>query len=190
MNIEYLIEEENRVALESLNAYSDVIRNTENIIALLNQIVYIQNEQATAFYCLNKNSQHGLYQCLLSLLRRHDVQAQLMLRHAMETACLAVYSLHNTSLENYIVNDEFGSKPVKPIKDKAYNWIHKHYPEMSDKLKVAKSLINDFYAHGNLFASLISLTRRNDGVDIIDYFDRKRDVITQTAQIWKVGYIA
>lgn len=181
-----LAEQENQIAHEFLLNNYDLIRNTEELIELLTDVSEICNSDALPFYFLNGQMQSGLIQYQLSILRRHGVQAQLMLRYSIETACLAAYSLHHPDVGHYLVNDEIGSKPVRKVTDKVYKWLEKQYPDHSKRLKMVKNRINDYYAHGNLFASMLTLDRETY---TYSYFDRD-DVLLVQSYIWELGQIA
>lgn len=164
----------------------DLIRNTEEIAKLLENVVDVCDEKAVAFYSLKNEVQIGLIQCLLSYLRNHQVQAKLMLRYSVETACLCAYSLHHTNIGNFLINDEIGAKPVSNTSKKVYKWLNREYPTHAEKLQNVKNMINYYFAHGNLFASLLTLDKENYSYN---YFDRD-DILMKQSHIWEVGFVA
>lgn len=182
-----LIDQENYISYSSIIDCGSIVRNTELLIGILSKCVEIKDQDATAFFFLHKQVQNGLYQCFLSSLRKHEIQAKLMLRHSIETACLSTYSLHNINLESYLIKDEFGAKPTN-INKKVYAWLDKNYSEQSFLLKMVKNQINEYYAHGNMFASLRTRTDRNALKDI-DFFDKK-DLLLDRSYLWQIGYVA
>jgi hypothetical protein len=181
-----LAEQENQIVQEFIDNNQALIRNTEEIIGLLENIAEIHNRKAMPFYLLNAQVHSSLSLCLLSTLRDHQVQAQLMLRFSLEAACLAAYSLHHTQIENFIVTDSIGAKPVPEIKHKVYKWLKQSYQAESEHLHRVKKQINEYYAHGNLFASLLTIDKQTH---VNNYFDRADELIKQS-HIWELGNIA
>ena len=100
MNAIMLLEEENIIAKNFIAQCGELVQNTEDLILILEDAVEITSAEAAEFYYFNKQTQNGLLQCLISILLRHEVQAQLLLRHAIETAILGSYSLHVTTMSN------------------------------------------------------------------------------------------
>lgn len=186
INIGTLIKQEQKVIESSLEEYRSLVTNTDNLINILKDIVKIKNREAAAYYFLVNQLQNGLYQCLLSMLRRHEVQAQLILRHSVEIACLTIYSLHNTKIEKFITKDNIGAKPVQNVLKESYKWLDKKYSQESKQLKLLKDQINEYYAHGNMFNSFKTV---NINKKSIDFFDKK-DTLMEKIFIWKIGFVA
>ncbi len=188
ININSLLEKENQIARNNQRKYKNLIDNTDKIIRLLPEIVEINNRKAAVFYFLFNQVHNGLNLSLLSILRRHEVQSQFVLRHTIETSCLAVYSLHNTNKEDFMKNDNIGAKPVKNVEKKSYKWLNENYPRQSERLKLVKDQINGYYAHGNLFNSFKTINNK-DGIKMLGFFDKKDKLFEQTL-IWKIGYVS
>lgn len=186
MDIKELIKIENEIIEESISESEELITNSYNLVKLLSKIANVKNTDASAFFFLHRQVQNGLFQSLLSILRRHEIQAQIMLRHSIETACLSVYSLENTNTNDYIVLDDIAAKPVKGVERKAYNYLDKEFHEESKKLKAIKDNINQYFAHGNMFSSFKTFSKE---LQKIDYFDKKDSLLERTF-IWQIGYVA
>jgi hypothetical protein len=186
MMIYDLAEQENAIVYEFILQNQELVRNTEELIELLVNVAEIRKGDAMAYYFLHGQVKNALSQCLLSILRDHEVQAQLMLRYSIETACLAAYSLHYTRIENFMVNDEIGAKPVQKIKEKAHKWLSQRYPDHSKNLQRLKNNVNEYYAHGNLFAAMLKLDKSTYSYS---YFDRD-DALIKQSHVWEAGYVA
>lgn len=94
---------------------------------------------------------------VLSILRRHDIQACLMLRHALESICLAAYAI--SFCEPITSESEF----VNNFKDtkKAYIRIEKEFPKRSESIKKIKEKINENFSHANIKTSAANLTEKD-----------------------------
>jgi len=90
---------------------------------------------------------------VLSTLRRHDIQACMMLRHALESSCLAAYALSSQPVTN---EDEAISEYGHP-ENKSYAWIKKEFPTQSENIKQIKGKINKNFAHANIKTSATNL---------------------------------
>ncbi|WP_346898806.1 hypothetical protein [Clostridium sp. UBA7503] len=145
MDIRELIKMENEIIEESILESEELITNSYNLVKLLSQIADGKNIDASVFLFLHRQVQNSLFQNLLSILRRHEIQAQIMLRHSIEMACLSVYSLENANTNDYIVIDDIAAKPVKGIERKAYKYLDKEFHEESKKLKAIKDNINQYF---------------------------------------------
>lgn len=117
------------------------------------------------FFHFFNHASNCFYLSVLSFLRRHSVQANMILRQAIESSALAAYSIVNTNLEDFGEIKLIGEKkclyPKENIKNKAYDWLKSNYQIYSDVLKICKDNINKFISHAN-----ISVTESNIRADI------------------------
>ncbi|ETT65459.1 hypothetical protein C173_20566 [Paenibacillus sp. FSL R7-277] len=175
------IHKEEMVLQDSLKKSQDLISNINELLVLLSDIVIFEDKKAGSFFLLSNQVKNDLYLCLLSALRGHETQSKLMKRQAIEKACLAAYSLVEPNIEKFLGQDEDGAKPIKAALVNSFKYVEKEFPSHSQKLKQIKDMINNFYAHWNMFNSL----SKEDHFGFID----SRDVVMQKAFLWEIGYL-
>ncbi|PAB61344.1 hypothetical protein [Anaeromicrobium sediminis] len=189
MHLEELINWEGKCLKNNMEKYIELINNSYNIISILSYISNIKTPKSLAYFTFNNQIRASLIQSLLALLRNHEVQSKLMLRHAIETGMLAAYSLIEPDIEKYLINEKDGARPVK-VMNKVYKFIENLFPDYSNRLKKVKDEINEFYAHGNLFNSFVTSPNR-ENIYGLAFFDRNRDDdFKLKIGIWQIGHIA
>ena len=153
-HINNLIALENDKVQEALNNYSGHLKVADGIINFLSRefLDTIRDENAI-FMAFFTQISVDLELAMLSTLRRHDIQACLMLRHALESACLAAYALFSKPVTN---KDEAISESGHP-ENKSYEWIEKEFPKQSENIKKIKGKINENFAHANITTSATNL---------------------------------
>jgi len=182
MNLGDYIHLEEVTLQESLQNNRDILTNVHELIMLLSDVVISEDKKAGSFYLLSSQVRNDLVLCLLSSLRRHETQSKLMKRQAIEKACLSTYSLVEPDIDKYLGQDENGAKPVQKTLDRAFKYIGKQFPSHSHRLKQIKDMINNFYAHGNMFNSLKK-------EEHFSFFD-EQDALIQRILYWEIGYLA
>jgi len=153
-HINHLIALENDKVQEALNNYSVYLTVADEIVYFLSRefVDTIKDENAI-FMSFFTQISTDLELAVLSTLRRHDIQACLMLRHALESACLAAYALFSKPVTN---EDEAISEYGHP-ENKAYKWIEKEFPKQSENIKKIKGKINENFSHANIKTSATNL---------------------------------
>jgi hypothetical protein len=96
------------------------------------------------------------YLAILNIIRRHSLVSNLLIRHAIESVVLFVYSMEHNNEEEYVIQKD--EKEILNFKenlltDKAYKHIELKYPKYSEKLEGYKETINVFYSHANIYSS-------------------------------------
>ncbi len=177
-----LAQYEAQILQESLQNNEDIIANVEDLITLLTDVVISDDERALSFYFLSSQVRNDLILCLLSSLRNHETQSKLMKRQAIEKACLTTYALIEPDIDEFLGHDENGAKPIVKTLQRSFKYIDVEFPDHSKRLKQTKDMINNFYAHGNMFISL-----RNE--EYYNFFD-KQDSFMQRTLIWEIGDLA
>lgn len=125
---------------------------------------------------------------ILSLMRKHTVQANLILRPIYETICYTSYAMYETDIEKYGDIDEEGILiPNKNIKDNIYTWLKKEFDNYSDFIQKTKNALNKFFMHPTLFSAFMHI---KDFPDENKYrglsFDDEDNVFITEAQL--VGF--
>lgn len=182
MDLSGIIHYEEFILQESLQNNRDILTNVEDLIILLSNVVISDDKKAASYYLLSSQVRNDLFLCLLSSLRSHETQSKLMKRQAIEKACLATYSLFEPDIDKFLGQDENGAKPIQKTLDRSFKFVSKQFPSHSFQLKQVKDMINNFYAHGNMFNSL----RKEEHFGFFD----KQDVLIQKTLLWEIGYLA
>lgn len=103
---------------------------------------------ALMFLTFHAQFHNALVLCLLSSVRKHNVQFHMMLRQALENGVLACYALFETNKDAFYKVNKYDIIEIdKNIKVKAYNWLEKNYKDRSDMIKHMKEYINELFAH-------------------------------------------
>lgn len=182
MQLRALIRRERQVLQESIQNNEDILDNAEELIALLSDAINSDDRRSFSFLILSNQVRNDLALCLLSSLRYHETQSKLMKRQAIEKACLATYALIELDIDKFLTHDENGSKPIQKTLDRSFKYVDREFPSHSFRLKQVKDMINNYYAHGNMFNSL----RKEE---LSGFFD-KHDALMQRTLIWEIGYLA
>lgn len=185
--IQQLFELENELVAEAYEKFGEVLVNTDNLIILAGDFVGTVKLEGWLFISFFSQVLNALHLSLMSLLRQHMSQAQMILRYAIESSCLACYALYNYNRSDYLELDSRGAAvPKKGISSKAYKWLERKYPTFSEQLKFRKNMINEHYAHGGLFPAMKNYKFLQTGDMQSSFFDKEDRQITE-AFIWQIG---
>ena len=126
--------------------------NAERAIVLVSQSISSYKADAVYFMAMLPQVENAMYLALLSIVRLHEIQCHLDLRHALESSVLASYLLHETYFENTYKIDAVGALDLeydKKLKKSIYKWIEETYPTISEKIKWYKDQINNYSSHSS-----------------------------------------
>jgi len=136
------------------------------------------NRQVFASYLADLKKHQTL--ALLSIVRRHHVQAMMDFRQVLETASNAAYALAHPDAE-YADPDTGLILEPKPISNRSYEWIAREFPLHSNDLKGAKDGLNATDAHSNLVnSSRIFDADVDGGLFETAFFDKDDVHVTKT----------
>ena len=190
MSIIKISELEHKMVHDASKDYGEYWVYANEAIHLLQNFVDGVAIEAQAFSIFLSQIQKSSTLAVLSTLRRHDVQALIMIRHLSESTVLAAYSLVEYELNKYIYTSKNGyAMEKKDIKKRAYKWIEKEYPDISKRIKLAKDQINDLYAHANLLSAFTNYKISEENNIVLEFFDKKDDVFTKQ-RLWWIGNIS
>lgn len=181
----------NEILLDTIAKNSRLTIHGNDIIFFLNDFYEEIRPEAIHFLAFLTQLRKSLVLSLLSLLRRHENQAQLMMRLAIESISKAGYTLTVTD-DKEVVNchDDDTMSEAKGFQKKAYDWIETTYPRHSEKLKYFKNLINYHYSHSNIFSAASDWSPTiGDGGIYSPFFD-KEDQLLIDAGLWQLANIA
>lgn len=175
-----LSEQENILIKESEKLYGDYyLTNNERLSYFHIFISKKVEDEATIFVSFLGSILSNLTMTFLSILRRHENQANLMLRHVLESVVLSCYSLHKPDYNEFVEKDKNREyEDLQNVKNKAYSWFGENYKIPSDKIKDLKNSINKRHSHSNLgntfFNVLLDHTARQTQI----FFFDNRDINT------------
>src|SRR3989339_1493840 len=189
-NLIKLSTDENAFVTSAEKDYGEIYVNANSFVNLLWHFIGNNvHPHAWMFMMFMSQVKKSMTLALLSFIRRHDVQGHLMLRHALESAVFACYSLNNPDSEEFGKINEKGSVDLSDKgKENAYKWIEDNYERYSKIIEIKKKRINKLYAHSNIMTSHSNFKVTEQQV-INSYFDFLEVHITK-AWIWNVANIS
>ncbi len=182
---------ENEILLDTIAKNSRLAIHANDIIFFLNDFYEGIRPEAIHFLAFLTQLRKSLVLSLLSLLRRHENQAQLMMRLAIESISKTGYALTVTD-DKEVVNyhDDGTMSEAKGFQKKAYDWIETTYPRHSEKLQYFKNLINYLYSHSNIFSAASGWSPTIGDGEIYSPFFDKEDQLLMDAGLWQLANIA
>lgn len=91
---------------------------------------------------------------LLSVVRRHKVQAMMDLRQVLEAGTAAAFAIANPQNEHFFEVDQDNIiTSHQELAVKRYRWLEQNYKAGSDAIKAKKDLINNQQAHANIVST-------------------------------------
>lgn len=154
IDLNWIIEEENNLTYRAKLDLGDNYQLTLDLLKQLQGIksFSIHNEVAHFF---ETQIIKDFHLAALNLIRRHSIEANFGIRHALESLSLFVYFMEHKSEKEYVFErDEnhiidFDHK----LLGKAFSHIEKRYPLFSKEIEMYRSSINALYSHSNIFSS-------------------------------------
>lgn len=146
-------------------------------------------KKAWIFISFLSNIQKSLTLSLLSTIRGHDAQSQMMLRQSLESSVLASYALYETNSDEFGTIDPKGALQMdEKVFDKARKWLEGNYKEYSEKIKFMKDTINTNAAHSNILVAMKNVDFKDITIEA-SFFDKPDKLITES-QLWWIGNIS
>jgi hypothetical protein len=171
--IEELSKTEHTMVSSASENYGRFYNHAEEILKFLFAFIKSVDASAEVFIIFLSQIQKSLSLSTLSTVRQHDVQAQMMLRHALESAVLASYSLYERDIKKFADTNEQGYLfEIPGIKDKAYKWLEANYKTHNDKIRFMKTqVINKSTAHANIVSAFNNYDFEEQESIKITFFD-------------------
>ncbi|MDD2218393.1 MAG: hypothetical protein PHW03_07205 [Eubacteriales bacterium] len=154
-NIQDISEMENALVISAPATYGKYFDNAYALVSFV-QGFYggsVATSKWIFLYFFNQ-LYNSLLLALLSTVRRHDVQAIMMLRQSLESVVFACYAAYNYKPEEFGEVLEDGTLDAKKLHKKAYPWFESKYASHSVVIKSYKHKINEHYAHSNILLTL------------------------------------
>lgn len=187
VNIFQISEEENRLIQLSESRYGKIFKDAHETIIYSWEVIDSYEESAWIFHSFITQVNKAFNLSLLSIVRRHDIQSQMNLRHALESSALACYALCKPQQDEFIYKDDNNIIRERKVKKSAYDWLDKNYPHHSEKIKFFKDNINNLFAHSNLITALSNVDNSNDSFTAM-YFDNSSDILIKI-RLWIIANI-
>jgi hypothetical protein len=148
----------------------------------------IQADRTVFIRCLALMKKHFTL-AVVSIARRHHVQAMMNLRQVIEAASNAAYAL-GTPAADYVEPVTGLAMDSKEVSKRSYAWLDANYPTMSDDLKGIKDHLNDTSSHFNLVQSgRIVGDEPKNGVWETGFFDEEDDHLSHI-DLWSITHAA
>lgn len=187
--IEDLSNAENEIVKKAHEDYGAVFDNANDLVSLTWDFLSNVDPKAWIFISFLSQVQISLSLALLSAIRKHGVQTDMMLRYALESAVLACYGLYNPNMNEFVRTDSDGVEhPNDKVRSKAYGWIEQRYKTYSGKIKYMKDVINASFAHANIFLTPSNFDFLESEVKV-SFFD-KDDELTTKQRLWVIANIS
>lgn len=188
--IEYLSLTENKLVINAQRQYGHIFDNARNLVSLIWNFPKEVKREGWIFISFLSQVQKFLTLSLLSTIRMHDVQTNMMLRQVLESGVLACYALYNTKLESfgYINNSTGLVHENTKATETAYKWLENNYKTYSDKIKYMKGKINELFAHSNMINTTNNFEFKDSEMTVL-FFDKPHDIITQQ-RLWWIANIS
>jgi hypothetical protein len=190
-SVDLAIEEARRVEKASIE-YGDFFLTAQDCIKLL----WAFNKQTHAnrwiFLNLLSQVQKSMNLALLSAARGHNIQTNMMLRYALESMAVALYSMEFTEQKYFgtIQQDgTFKTADTKKALSASYNWLESKFPKYNKSMKISKDAINAYSAHGNIIPTFFNTTFKTDGKVSISFFDKDEDKAYTKLSFWWISDI-
>lgn len=153
---------------------SEYYETSLNALRLTKCIKSIESKGYIFFHFFNHAS-NSFHLSIISTLRKHAVQANMMLRQALESSVLAAYSISNTKPEDFgeLEDGEF-LNPIEKVKIDAYKWIKNNYKSYSDYIKESKDEINKLFSHSNIVITETNIKIQENKISALK-FDSEAD---------------
>lgn len=194
--IEEISDAEHGFIIDAEKDHGNYFTNVYGFINLLWEFITEPNPDAyILFLPFISQVRISMYLSLLSTIRRHDIQAMMMLRHALEASVLASYSLYNTNIDDFCETFDGLLSIRENIKSKAYSWIDTNFNEHSEKIRFFKGYINKDYAHANITHGFLNTDFSTDTTITMHLFDANNEDMEHynimiKQRLWLIGNIA
>lgn len=186
VDISYLTNIENELINKAHKNYGQIFDNSYNTISFIWNFIKKADPSAWIFISFLSQVLKSLTLALLSAIRKHAIQSYLMLRNALESGALACYGLTTFKPDEFVNIDSKGiAHEKKKLKQKAYSWLNKNYPDSAKNLKHEKDIINKVFAHSSIIQTSwnYELSNLEMSVSFLD----KDDELLEKQRLWAIA---
>lgn len=183
-----LADEENVMLAAAEKEYGAFWKNAIEYNGLLNSFFKEVAPNAMFFVMFMSQVRKHHTLALLSIARRHHVQAHMDFRQTIEATTSAVYGLAHHENEDFVTSGADGTiDDVDPTKK--YHWLNENFKSHSDFLKNQKNTINKGPAHSSTTYAFLNFDFKKDVGFATPFFD-KDDVFLTQMDLWFAGNLA
>jgi len=159
-------DEENELVKQANRNYGEFYENAYQLVTLFCNFAQ-PTQKNDAFVVFLLLARRSISLALISILRKHDVQCQLMLRQFLEASILTAFALEVKTIEVFGEQTEKGLLEINEnVKGRAYKWIDENYKNISQKTFNMKSVINKHVSHPNLVSASMNSSNLDSIYDI------------------------
>ena len=182
-----LIKEESKLVLEAENKYKEYWNNAIEFNYLLNNFIKEAKPEAMFFMLFYSQIKKHHTLAILSIVRKHSIQAYMNMRQVIESTIGAIYGFHFKDREDFVDKLEDGTiKEKTSFKKGKYKLIQEKYEKHSYFFKNQKKFINEGPAHSNLIYAFQNFEFSKDKGFSNLIFD-KDDKLMAELILWFVG---
>jgi len=186
IEIKLLSKIEHDAILNAAAIYGDSFANAHDLIIFCWSFIATIKHEAFVFTLFIGQFQKSINLCLMSALRNHEIQFNMMLRYALESAAIACYSLYNPNQSDYSSTNDNGCLIISGnVKSKAYKWLDENCSKFSNSMKSIKKTINESFAHSSVLGASNNISFDGEKYGST-YFDEPNKLMTQH-HLWWVG---
>jgi hypothetical protein len=186
MDLASLIEEEASILADTRSGHEEYCTFSENAVGLTEDLMLIANYENTYvnFVTFLWHTHVSLALALLSALRGHQAQTEVMMRQSIEAGVMAAFAL------GHLGEDWLSSGDVEKLRPHAYSWLESCYPTHSRTIKKIKDRINEDWAHPTMFSAFKTWHFASDHEPgHLSYFDFRDDSWIRL-NLWRIGDMA
>lgn len=180
--------EEHKMLLRAEKEYGDYWTNALHYNGLLSNFIVEVKPDAMFFVMFMSQVKKHHTLALLSISRRHVVQAQMNFRQTIEAGANAAYAMAHYEREDFIINNSDGTMTdTNPTKK--YKWLEENFKYHSDFLEKQKWAINRGPAHSNTTYAFLNFGFSVERGFATPFFDNEDKFHTQH-ELWFAGNLA
>ncbi len=183
LDLQKISDDENCLVKESVQNHGVSYENAYHLTSFFYNFIDKLAEENFAFIAFMALARKSILLSLLSILRKHDIQCQLMMRQFLEASVLAAFALENKNFKTFGYQTEDGLLEIdEKAKGKAYKWIDENYKDISQKIVFMKNTINTQSSHANIVAAVNNASESDSVYDI-----SQAHIIKQ--RLWWIGNV-
>ncbi|OMC76805.1 hypothetical protein BK125_17275 [Paenibacillus odorifer] len=175
--------EENRLVNIGEHEYKEFYQLAEKMVGYLLNFYEKPKLEANLYFRFLSQVQKSLYLSLLSTLRQHDIQTNIMLRYSLESISLCLYSMYERNEDVYREFSDDGTVQSFKITKKVGTWLESESSQFAQSIHFMKNTINAFSSHGNILPTAFN-SNLDDGKFTFHFFDIVQPNITKQRLWW------
>ncbi|GEM_PF-2200490 len=175
VDLSWIIEKENELTSNAKQNLGDNYFLVVDLLEMLQGIKSFSRDNEVAHY-FEAQIMKGFYLAVLNTIRRHAIEANLIVRHTLESIVLFVYSMEHKSESDYKIQRD--SDQIVEFDDalleKANRFFEASLPYNSKWVEGYKHVLNAYYSHANVFTAQFNITEVEGRIKLLmfdNYWD-------------------